>query len=262
MTTTRLQSLLRELQQQASQTPELGSIPLLIDDVHCGQLSPRAVEVFTRQKPSFLVDGQCRLATGPTFSTDLAELALGLYEQGCIPKWRDELLDVWCGNNVVGAIERGAVRPLGLLTRAVHLNAWSTRGELWVARRALNKPTDPGMWDTLVGGLVGHREPDDLALVRETQEEAGLSEADIVGRGPIRSIYRMQRRVNEGFQYEEVLTSDCVLADDAAPQNQDGEVMDIVCLPVADIEAMLFDGAFTLEASIVITESLLNRPAR
>lgn len=236
-------------------------MPLLIDDIHCGHLSPRAVEVFSRQSPNLVVNGQCQLASGPTLSAELAELALRLHEQGCIPKWRDELLDVWCGNNVVGAIERGAVRPLGLLTRAVHLNAWSAKGELWVARRALNKPTDPGMWDTLVGGLVGHHEPDDLALVRETQEEAGLAEIDIAGRGPIRSIYRMQRRVNEGFQCEEVLTSDCVLADDASPQNQDGEVMDIVCLPVADIETMLLDGAFTLEASIVIAESLLDRSA-
>jgi len=236
-------------------------MPLLIDDIQCGHLSPRAVEVFTRQRPNLVVDGQCRLAAGSTLTAELAKLAIRLYEEGCIPKWRDELLDVWCGNNVVGAIERGVVRPLGLLTRAVHLNAWSARGELWVARRALNKPTDPGMWDTLVGGLVGHHEPDDLALVRETQEEAGLSEADIAGRGPIRSIYRMQRRVDEGFQYEEVLTTDCVLADDAAPQNQDGEVMEIVCLPVADIETMLLDGAFTLEASIVIAESLLDRPA-
>ena len=236
-------------------------MPLLIDDIQCGHLSPRAVRVFTRHRPNLVVDGQCRLATGPTLSSELAALALRLHEEGCIPKWRDELLDVWCGNNVVGAIERGAVRPLGLLTRAVHLNAWSAKGELWIARRSLNKPTDPGMWDTLVGGLVGHQEPDGLALVRETQEEAGLSEVEIAGRGPIRSIYRMHRRVNEGFQYEEVLTSDCVLAEDATPQNQDGEVMDIACLPVADIEAMLFDGAFTLEASIVIAESLLGRSA-
>lgn len=237
-------------------------MPVLIDGIQCGYLSPRAVEVFAQNRLDLVVDGQCRLTTGPLLSADLAELARRLHQEGCIPKWRDELLDVWCDDHAVGAIERGAVRSLGLLTRAVHLNAWNTRGELWIARRALNKPTDPGMWDTLVGGLVGHQEPDDLALVRETQEEAGLSAQEIARRGPIRSIYRMQRRVNEGFQYEEVLTSDCVLADDVTPQNQDGEVMDIICLPVVDIEVMLRDGAFTLEASIVITESLLGQPVR
>jgi len=232
---------------------------LLIDGVACGHLSPRAAEIFVRQRPELMVEGQCRISANAMLSQELAKIALALHEAGCIPKWRDELLDVWCDNNAVGAIERGAVRPLGLLTRAVHLNAWSRAGDLWVARRALNKPTDPGMWDTLVGGLVGHNEPDDLALVRETQEEAGLSLADIASREPIRSIFRMQRRVNEGFQYEEVLTSDCVLADDVTPQNQDGEVMEIACLPTSAVEQMLQDGAFTLEASIVITESLLDR---
>jgi 8-oxo-dGTP pyrophosphatase MutT (NUDIX family) len=194
-----------------------------------------------------------------SLTLELADMSRWLYDAGCIPKWRNELLDVWCANNVVAAIERGAVRPLGLLTRAVHLNAWSTDGRLWVARRALNKATDPGMWDTLVGGLVGHQEPDDLALERETEEEAGLVVADIALREPIRSIFLMQRRVDEGFQCEQVLTSDCVLADKATPQNQDGEVMQIACLPVKDIETMLLDGAFTLEASIVITQSLLRR---
>ncbi|UOD51507.1 NUDIX domain-containing protein [Orrella daihaiensis] len=189
----------------------------------------------------------------------MAQMALALRSAGCIPKWRGELLDVWCDNNAIAAIERGAVRPLGLLTRAVHLNAWSRTGKLWVARRALDKATDPGMWDTLVGGLVGRGESDDLALERESAEEAGLSEAQIQGREPIQSIYRMRRRVPEGFQYEEVLTSDCVLADDVKPKNQDGEVMEIACLPTADIEAMLLAGEFTVEASIVIAQSLLAR---
>ena len=130
---------------------------------------------------------------------------------------------------------------------------------IWVARRALDKATDPGLWDTLVGGLVGQGESDDLALERESAEEAGLSAAQIAAREPIRSIYRMRRRVPEGFQHEEVLTSDCVLADDVLPQNQDGEVMQIACLPVAQIEAMLLAGEFTVEASIVIAQSLLAR---
>ena len=237
-------------------------MPLLIDDVACGHLSPSAVEVFVRQRPDWMFSGQLRIPANSMLTEELAEMALALHKAGCIPKWRDELLDVWCANNAVGAIERGAVRPLGLLTRAVHLNAWSSAGDLWVARRALNKPTDPGMWDTLVGGLVGYKEPDDLALVRETQEEAGLSEAEIALRDPVRSIFRMQRRVTEGFQCEEVLTSDCVLADDVTPQNQDGEVMEIACLPTSEIEKMLENGAFTLEASIVITESLLDRLSR
>lgn len=257
-----MQSLLGDLQQKATQTPQPGSLPLLIGDMTCGCLSARAIEVVAAHRPSVITARNIQIPFSNSLTAELADMATWLYDAGCIPKWRNELLDVWCENNAIAAIERGAVRPLGLLTRAVHLNAWSSRGELWVARRALNKPTDPGMWDTLVGGLVGHGEPDDLALERETEEEAGLTARDIAKREPIRSIFRMQRRVDEGFQCEEVLTSDCVLSDATTPQNQDGEVMQIACLPIPDIKTMLFDGAFTLEASIVIAQSLLRHHPR
>lgn len=231
----------------------------MVDGKVCGQVSPHAADVLMANGRLLREGARLLLADQAELSEQLARIAEDLYVAGCIPKWRGELLDVWCDSNAIGAIERGAVRALGLLTRAVHLNAWSSEGDLWVARRALNKPTDPGMWDTLVGGLVGLGESDDLALERESEEEAGLTAFQIAGREPIRSIYRMQRRVPEGFQYEEVLTSDCVLADDVQPHNQDGEVMDIACVPVPEIESMLLAGQFTVEASIVIVQSLLAR---
>src|SRR5690606_37732468 len=85
----------------------------------------------------------------------MAELAITLRDAGCLRTWRDELLDVVGEGRRLAVIERAAVRPLGLLTKAVHLNAWTPDGKLWIARRALSKSTDPGMWDTLVGGLAG-----------------------------------------------------------------------------------------------------------
>jgi isopentenyldiphosphate isomerase len=259
LSTHRLQTLLTDLNEVAQQKPAPDSVPLVIDETVCGYVSAVAVKALLPSWPNHLVAGRFVLTANAQLSEQLKQMAIVLLNSGCISRWRDELLDVWCGNNAVAAIERGAVRSLGLLTRAVHLNAWSRTGNLWVARRALDKATDPGMWDTLVGGLVGHGEPDELALERESAEEAGLSALQITAREPIRVIYRMQRRVPEGFQWEEVLTSECVLADDVIPQNQDGEVMEIVCLPVQEIEEMLLEGQFTVEASIVIAQSLLIR---
>lgn len=254
-----LSVFLKQLHEIASQSPAEKSVPLLIDDCLCGYASEAAASVIESVDPDVFHGDRIRLALSRHLSEQLARIAQALLQAGCIPKWRNELLDVWVGDESVGAVERGAVRPLGLLTRAVHLNGWSKRGDLWVARRALDKPTDPGMWDTLVGGLVGHAESDDLALERETLEEAGLKPSDIASRDPIRSIFRMRRRVAEGFQWEEVLTSDCILEDGIEPQNQDGEVMEIACLPVHEIERMLLDNQFTVEAGIVIAQSLLER---
>lgn len=254
-----LQRFLADLALLAQQEPETGSLPLRVGGRPCGYVSPRAAHALSHQWPQLIVDSVLDLPLDDGLTEKLLDMSKVLLHAGCISKWRDELLDVWCDNNAVGAVERGAVRSLGLLTRAVHLNAWSASGDLWVARRALDKATDPGMWDTLVGGLVGHGEPDELALERESAEEAGLEADQIKRREPLRSVYRMRRRVPEGFQYEEVLTSDCVLADGITPENQDGEVMQIACLPLKEVQAMLLDGQFTLEASIVIAQSLVAR---
>ena len=263
---------LADLLEHTQQTSHAGSLPFVISGHACGVIYPPAAQILRQAFPDKVAYDT--FALGPTqtrehLNAELMAVAHCLYEQGCLPKWRDELLDVWLVSasdsasdsawTSIGAIERGAVRALGLGTRAVDLNAWSPSGDLWVARRAIDKATDPGMWDTLVGGLVGYEEGDDLALVRESDEEAGLDEPTIVHRTPIRCVTRMQRRLPEGYQCEQVLTSECVLAAEVVPANRDGEVMTIACLPVSEVSEMLLDDAFTVEASIVILDALLNR---
>ena len=242
--------------------PIAGSKKLFIRGLACGWVHPKATLALTGLK-SILVHDESVEVLAPSqpnaLNDVLAEAALRLNEAGCCVTWRNELLDVWAGDVSIAAIERGVVRPLGLTTRAVHLHARNAAGALWVARRALNKATDPGLWDTLVGGLVGYGEPDDLALVRETDEEAGLSPEQIKDRTPIRQIAVMQRQLPEGYQVERVLTSECVLADDCVPVNKDGEVMHIRCIEPVEVLDMLLAKAFTTEATIVIAEDLVRR---
>ena len=58
-----------------------------------------------------------------------------------------------------------------------------------------------------------------------------------------------------------MLTCECVLAPHVIPKNRDGEVMEIRCLAPAEVLRMLQEGAFTVEATIVITEDLLRNCA-
>jgi 8-oxo-dGTP pyrophosphatase MutT (NUDIX family) len=279
-------SLLNMYLLETNSPPKTGSKVLFMGGLACGWVHPNAVlaligaegirvnaesiEVFNPINSPMLSPSRANLPTNGSSTTSdfnefesfngvLASIALRLKEAGCCVAWRDELLDVWSGDTSIAAIERGVVRPLGITTRAVHLHARNAAGALWVARRALNKATDPGMWDTLVGGLVGYGEPDDLALVRETDEEAGLSLEDIQYRTPIRQITVMQRQLPEGYQIERVLTSECVLADGCIPANKDGEVMHIQCIEPAEVVDMLLAKAFTTEATIVIAEDLVRR---
>jgi isopentenyldiphosphate isomerase len=267
LSTDALQTLFDQLIQQSQQPAHPGSKRLSIAGYLCGWVFPTAaLELEGLSEITFSATEMhigTHLSPGPELNQLLISVADTLRVAGCAPGWRNELLDVWADPAAaplrLGAIERGVMRPLGLVTQAVHLNAWSAQGGLWVARRALTKATDPGMWDTLVGGLVGSQEDVDLALVRETDEEAGLDAPDIAQRTPLRTITRMNRRLPEGLQVEDVLTCECVLPMHISPKNRDGEVMDIQCLSPETVFEMLQSGAFTVEASIVIAEDLLRR---
>ena len=265
--------LLKGFLARATQTPIQGSLALFIGAERCGWLFPGAAQALSGLPGVRLTSNSAyfgeNLPAGEPLDAFLADIALRLRAAGCAPGWRNELLDVWAQDEKhpnhpqkrVAAIERGVMRPLGLMTQAVHLSGWSEDGRLWVARRALTKATDPGMWDTLVGGLVGNFEDPDDALVRESDEEAGLDAPDIIARTPLRTIAHMKRQIPEGFQLEAVLTCECVLAPHVTPRNRDGEVMDIQLLDTETLYKLLKEDAFTLEASIVITEDLLNRAA-
>ncbi len=264
-----LEVLLRDLISRADEPPHPGSLPLSIAAKPCGTVLPKAVQALAGLQGVEVSENSIEigktLSPGLVLDALLENVAKTLRSAGCAPGWRNELLDIWSEPATqplrVGAIERGVMRPLGLATRAVHLNAWSQQGHLWVAKRSLTKKTDPGLWDTLVGGLVGSQEPDELALVRETDEEAGLDAHQIADRTPLRTIHWMRRRIPEGYQYEQVLTCECILAEGVTPANRDGEVMEIRCLAPAVILDMIREGAFTIEASIVIVEDLLRRAA-
>jgi isopentenyldiphosphate isomerase len=264
LTLSQVQARLEALQPRLQQLPPLGSRPLTIAGRVCGWITARATEAVqelegVRVEHEAVHVGARFVNPSAALNALLANVAVALKEAGCARGWRDELLDVVGEGCRLGVIERAAVRPMGLLTRAVHLNAWTPDGRLYVARRSATKNTDPDMLDTLVGGLAGAGENMDTALVRESYEEAGLAETDIAQRDPVRTIVRMHRRLPEGYQVEDVLVSECVLADSVAPRNIDGEVSEIMAVTPEQLWQLLTEEQFTLEASLVILDSLRSR---
>lgn len=183
-----------------------------------------------------------------------AAIADGLRAAGLAGAWRDEQLAVRNGAGaVLGTIERGAARALGIATVAVHLLAVDERGHHWVQQRAWTKDTDPGMWDTLVGGMVPAGEPLLEALERETWEEAGLRLAelrDLRHGGMVRSV-GPSSSVPHGYVIEDVEWFTCTLPAGVLPSNQDGEVAGFECLAPAALAARLEQDGFTHDASVL-----------
>lgn len=87
----------------------------------------------------------------------------------------DEWVDLVDGENrVVGRARRRDVRRQNLLHRGVGIFCRSSRGELYVHRRTTTKDVFPGMYDMLVGGVVGAGERYEAAARREIAEELGI----------------------------------------------------------------------------------------
>ncbi|MFA5665121.1 NUDIX domain-containing protein [Castellaniella sp.] len=253
-----LQACRGHLHHQAQQLPPAGARPVTLAGRVGGWITPAAQNAVAGL-PGVHIEPEAvhiTAAARRSLAAVLEQLAHALNQAGLIRAWRNELLDVVAEGQHLAQMERGAMRPLGLLTQSVHLNAWTPDGRLWVARRALDKSTDPGLWDTLSGGLVAARETCAAALLRETHEEAGLPAAMLAGHSPLRTVLRMHRRLPEGYQVENVLLADCVLPAAAVPVNQDGEVIEFRCLNMTDLQSFLGRGVFTLEAELCILDSL------
>jgi len=186
----------------------------------------------------------------------LADVAAWLHLAGLGGRWRGELLAVVdAEERPVAKVERSVVRALGLTTFAVHLvgHAFDSQG-VWVQQRALDKATDPGLWDTLMGGQVAAGETAASALVRETWEEAGLDVAELLDLRPAGRL-TIRRPVAEGYLVEHIDVSVARLPAGAVPNNRDGEVERFECLAPAVLERRLAAGEFTLEAALILAVS-------
>jgi 8-oxo-dGTP pyrophosphatase MutT (NUDIX family) len=128
--------------------------------------------------------------------------------------------------------------------------------QLWIARRAWHKPTDPGLLDNLVGGGVPHGQSPFETLVREGFEEAGL-DAPTMRRAVPGSVIALACDIAEGFMHEHLHAFDLCLPADATPANQDGEVAELHRLPVAEAIARAAAGEMTVDAALVTLDFAL-----
>lgn len=189
----------------------------------------------------------------------LAAIARWLAAHRLGGRWRDELLAVADASGVpVGVVERAAVRPLGITTRAVHLIGRRADGRVWVQQRALDKATDPGLWDTTMGGLMAAGESVADTLRRETAEEAGLAIDALVGVAEHGQL-EVRRPVADGYMIEHIHVFEALVPDALVPVNQDGEVRGFELLDAPALRARLRAGVFTLEAGLILADWLARR---
>ncbi len=248
---------LASLQARAVQPPRRPRVPLRWQALAFGSVEPAFVDALQaaagQALPWRAQDGGVDLQ-GDALTPALAVLANAMRDAGLVRAWRDEQLAVRAPQGeLLGTIERGAVRALGIPTHAVHLLGLAADGRHWVQQRSLSKANDPGLWDTLMGGMVPAGDSLEQALARETWEEAGLRLDQVLGlarggrvetRGPsAESAY--------GYVVESIDWYRCVVPHGVEPANQDGEVDHFECLAPEAVRQRLLAGDFTTEAALV-----------
>jgi 8-oxo-dGTP pyrophosphatase MutT (NUDIX family) len=191
-------------------------------------------------------------------TASLHGLAQGMRDAGLAHVWRDEQLAVVDehGRNI-GTVERAVVRPLGIATRAVHLLGYAPDGRHWIQQRSFAKANDPGLLDTLVGGMVPASDTLAQALARETWEEAGLElgQLEQLQHGGAITIRSPSNSGFGGYIVESIDWYRCVLPGGVVPANQDGEVQEFLLMEPAEVLERVLQREFTLEAALLLAEA-------
>jgi 8-oxo-dGTP pyrophosphatase MutT (NUDIX family) len=195
--------------------------------------------------------------SAPDRDAALAHVNAALRGLGLVKAWRDEFYAIasLSSGERLARTERAASRLWGTLTLGAHANGYVADAtgrptHLWIAQRSWHKPTDPGMFDNLIGGGVADGQSPLQALVREGWEEAGLMPEQMAPAHAV-GVLRLDRAIPEGHQLEDLHAFDLPLPAGWAPVNQDGEVANFRTLPVMQAVQLARSGAMTVDASMV-----------
>lgn len=221
-----------------------------------------------RQFPDTVVIGSDHLSLAPglddfeTRSAAMDEMLGALRDEGEFSGWRGEYYPVmpeW-GDAPLMRVERATCPWLGMRSWGVHVNGYVRKSDgihMWVARRARDKPTYPGMLDNMVAG----GQPIGIGLmenvIKECAEEADIP-ADLAGGARATGTISYCHQYEEGVKPDQQFCYDLELPAEFEPRNTDGEVESFELLPiarVADIVRETFE--FKFNCSLVIIDFLI-----
>jgi 8-oxo-dGTP pyrophosphatase MutT (NUDIX family) len=240
-------------------------IPFLVNGLVVGSVARRH-RADLRAWPGLLQVGPEQVAMqgdDRALGDALAQVNEGLRQLGLIVAWRDESFAIVdpASRRRIAAMERAAARFWGTLTFGAHANGFVADAQgrpthLWIAQRAFDKATDPGMFDNLIGGGVPDGQSALQTLVREGWEEAGL-DAGTLGVARAGGVLCVRRDIPEGLQHEWIFSHDLELSPGHTPRNQDGEVARFELMPVDEALRLAAGTRMTVDASLVTLDFAL-----
>ncbi len=244
-----------------------GFLPFEISGDRVGYIRPKLVERL-RAWPEIFDVSETAVSLARSLddfearSQALDTVLRSLAADGDIPAWREEHYPVTPDWHVppLMRIERAACPMFGIRAYGVHLNGFvreAGRLHMWVARRARDKATFPGMLDNMVAGgqPIGIGLADNV--VKECQEEAGIPEAYARQARPVGMIAYTQE-TPEGCKPDKMFCYDLELPRDFNPVAVDGEVESFHLMPIDEVATLVRHGFdFKFNCNLVIIDFLI-----
>ena len=146
--------------------------PFLVAKARVGWINEAFADVLAEFEDVFrITDAAVTLASAlDTFaarSRAVAGVVGELVRRGIVTGWREEFYPVGTAYHALALfeMERAAIPRFGVAAYGVHVNGFVRRDDgihMWIARRARDKQTYPGMLDNMVAGgqPVGIQQPD------------------------------------------------------------------------------------------------------
>ncbi len=191
-------------------------------------------------------------------SAALDPVLRALAEAGEIDAWREEAYPVMASwdDPPLLQIERAACPRFGIRAWGVHMNGYVRRGgalHMWVAVRARDKPTFPGMLDnTVAGGQPIGLTPRDN-LIKECGEEAGIP-PEMAARAQPVGVVSYRHQTPDGLKPDQMFCYDLEMPAEFTPVNQDGEIDSFELWPLDAVAARVrdsFDFKFNCNLAII-----------
>jgi len=154
------------------------------------------------------------------------------------------LIQVTDDDVVLGPVARSRVHGNpALIHRSVHVLVLGTDGRLLLQKRSLRKDTQPGKWDTSVGGHVGFGQSYEEAARREAAEELGLNLGTLEEGAGDELIFLYPSRIRNAVESENIRTFLHVSAGPFRPEPD--EIDELKFWTRSEIEDALGQGLFT-----------------
>jgi hypothetical protein len=224
--------------------------PFLVAKARVGWINEAFADVLAEFEDVFrITDAAVTLASAlDTFaarSRAVAGVVGELVRRGIVTGWREEFYPVGTAYHAPALfeMERAAIPRFGVAAYGVHVNGFVRRDDgihMWIARRARDKQTYPGMLDNMVAG----GQPVGIGLMENVIKEAG-EEADVPKGLASRAVpvgcisYRFE--AEDGLRPDVMFNFDLELPGDFTPHNTDGEIAGFELMPVATVMELVAD---------------------